>query len=155
MKWLNVNCAISRLLRRVKTLPCLNSASTGPAGITASMPRFVPSSQPMSLQVDTVRLAESPSYLRGSSLRAVDVRDGIASIAPMLMQAVENVSPSHRCTTSTVVLQCRECLRYAGQGRYTLYLCTKHKGLTLVCTDCQTLHDAGHDLANDWNDESY
>lgn len=45
--------------------------------------------------------------------------------------------------------RCGECGRKAGEGRYTLYLCTWHGDLTLVCTHCKTDHNAMHDLAGE------
>ena len=46
-------------------------------------------------------------------------------------------------------LACVECERVAGGGNYTLYVCTYHCNMTLVCTYCQTAHDAIHELALD------
>jgi hypothetical protein len=129
---------------------CRNSGNTGQTSTAPSTEKSKTSLMTLIEGPNFALRAASPCSVR-DFYSNVDVAESSAQTAPVRIKCararIELSKQLHDNGGDVSKFCCVECERVAGGGNYTLYLCTYHDDLTLICTYCQELHNAMHELA--------
>ena len=131
---------------------CTNSGNTGQTSTVPSTKKSKPSLKTLIEGPDFVLPVGSRSQVRLFYKHASVVENTALSAQEHTQGARARIELSKRLLRDEGEmnsLRCVECDRVVGGGNYTLYVCTYHKDLTLICTYCQEMHNALHDLALD------